>query len=904
MTLSDFESFFGKTAKLNYVGCDGKQRITKETFDKKGALKFIKNSEIMTRNNKSIGVIVPKGYVVVDIDEGKDAAKAVIKDLGIKTLILETKKGLHCFFKTRKNLERKIKILTPFGIKCDLLTAEKSYVILPPNNPNRKVYMKEPICSLPDKMQPLQGQKQSLFGLCEGDGRNDRLLSVLSSYAKKNPKANEDDFKLLAKLINKHVFADPLPEKELYFMLGSIDKYKLSDAKYTHVKYRDIDSSINALGMDIERLDSEGKNRFLIYNEKGKPVDIDHLNIADLLVESKRVCVVHNDIYMWKDGIYSEAGKEIRDLIKTLAGVTTVTKQSKVMEVYKSILDDVRLQAKPSDFDTDENLINFNNGVWDIQRGELLPHDPKYKFMHQIPHRLRKPIKDKFLFENKSYLRRFFKKTKISEENQEMILDFMAYTLTKNNNLRAFLALVGVGGTGKSALISFIQGLIGDENTSALSLHDVGKRFMAATLEGKLLNVCADNDTKALYQIDTIKRLTGGDTLMCEYKGRDPYPFTPYAKLCFSFNQMPRQLEEKSDAFYDRMRVVRMNNKIILDEKFVANFYGEAEYERVLWELVHRLPIKKIRKSEESLEEAKLARKRSDSVFDYLDEEFIRDEDKYCEKEFMFERYVAYCRKLGRNPHAYYLFFDYVFDYPDLTEVEIYDKSVGIYKKYIKGIQYKRRTYVDPEGLNMKPKDIKIKTDKEFRKELEQDWADLRAEKIQKDIENANKKRFFEESHRRRVEREEAQKAVGKFGVKMPITIDFSRVNAKSIVFAFDFRGIKEPKKTKERKKVKKATKPKKSIIFEFNFKGVRKPMIYEFNFKDVRKPIIFDFDFSQVKYPRIIRVREKYFIINFEGISGKAPRSLVYQFDFSSLRRKNGNGKRRGIKGNYRVRE
>ena len=79
----------------------------------------------------------------------------------------------------------------------------------------------------------------------------------------------------------------------------------------------------------------------------------------------------------------------------------------------------------------------------------------------------------------------------------------------------------GNGGTGKSVAVALIQHVIGNENTSSISLQDLNKRFYATGMYGKLLNICADIPCKAMDTTDVLKKAVGEDTLLCEKKGKD-----------------------------------------------------------------------------------------------------------------------------------------------------------------------------------------------------------------------------------------------------------------------------------------------------------------------------------------------------------------------------------------------
>ena len=84
---------------------------------------------------------------------------------------------------------------------------------------------------------------------------------------------------------------------------------------------------------------------------------------------------------------------------------------------------------------------------------------------------------------------------------------------------------------------------------------------------GKLLNACADIPCKAMENTDVLKKAVGEDTLIYEKKGQDAIHFHSYAKLLFSTNEMPQNLENKSDAFYRRLLILDMNRVVKSGEK-------------------------------------------------------------------------------------------------------------------------------------------------------------------------------------------------------------------------------------------------------------------------------------------------------------------------------------------------
>ena len=60
-------------------------------------------------------------------------------------------------------------------------------------------------------------------------------------------------------------------------------------------------------------------------------------------------------------------------------------------------------------------------------------------------------------------------------------------------------------------MVALIQHVIGNENTSSISLQDLNKRFYATGMYEKLLNACADIPCKAMNTTGVLKKAVGED---------------------------------------------------------------------------------------------------------------------------------------------------------------------------------------------------------------------------------------------------------------------------------------------------------------------------------------------------------------------------------------------------------
>lgn len=607
MQLAEFNNLIGGDS---YVRCNGKKRMDTAIVSQELA-------EAHIFSGGQIGWWVKSGYIIVDIDEGKEQALKIVKKLGLKTLMMKTPKGLHLYFKTDKEYPQRVGMVLPCGLKCDFRCANKGYVILPWGSENRTFNRCKQIVDLPIEFTPMMGRKESLLGLKEGDGRNATLFAHLMAY--KNRGATNDQIEKMADIINRITFNEPMAPSELGKIVENTKKYEAQQ---------------------------QGENPYLIYNAKGVPTGVNQRAICDYFVNKGDIFVLGNDCYQYRDGVYVEASSYVRNTIKDMIMVDHLITQSRIMDCYRLLIDDIRIQRDDSQLNYNKNLINFKNGVWDVTQNKLLPHDSKYLQTIQIPHEvgLYKPFTETRLYE-------FFKLTRLPKEDVKMLLKYMAYCMTLNHGLKTFMVLCGQSNTGKSVLLRFFETLIGRKNMSSLSMHDLSARFYPAELYGRLLNSCGDNGSLPLSSIENLKKITGGDPIMHEKKGATPFFFIPFCKLIFSFNQLPLQLEEKSNAFYKRMRILFMNNELHLNDEYVNDLCSNESVEETIPYLLSLLPVQEIPRTSKSDKLVESLRQDSDSIHAFIAKNCSIDQDAMIPKQALYEAYTQFCIDAGRECH-------------------------------------------------------------------------------------------------------------------------------------------------------------------------------------------------------------------------------------------------------------
>jgi len=352
-----------------------------------------------------------------------------------------------------------------------------------------------------------------------------------------------------------------------------------------------------------------------------------------------------DDIYYFDGRCFRRKGDTV---IKNLVGsyLKDLSTDHRKNETIGSIRD--RNYYNTNTFEVDLELINLRNGIYNIDTDKLLEHFPGVHFLNYLPVNYKKntdcPKFKKFLSEV------------ASKEDIPVIQEFFGYCLYRKYHFHKALLLYGDGRNGKSTLLNVLSTMLGKENVSAIELHSLcNERFQTSSLFGKLANIASEIQDKSLKASSMFKKLTGGDKdLSAEFKFKDLFKFTNYAKLLFSANRIP-QSEEDTLAYYSRWILIEFSH--IFDDtnkKTNPNLLDKLTTDKELsgifnWSLIglKRLLKKKKFSYKRSVEEVKnIYKSKGDSVYIFC-KEFIQPSIfvDYIAKQELYKRYEKWCIK-------------------------------------------------------------------------------------------------------------------------------------------------------------------------------------------------------------------------------------------------------------------
>ena len=253
-------------------------------------------------------------------------------------------------------------------------------------------------------------------------------------------------------------------------------------------------------------------------------------------------------------------------------------KMSQVREVLQMLLTDEN-SIRQTDLNADVDLINFRNGILKVTANEamLLPHSPKYRSTIQLACNYSEtetptPVFDQFLHTL----------TNGDESVKQLLLEYMGVCLSNipGGWLRKCLIMVGKGDTGKSQLKLLTERLLGADNHIGIDLDQIEARFGTGSIYGMRLAGSADMSFQSVKELRVFKMLTGGDSIMGEYKGQQSFSFVFNGVLWFCCNQLPTFGGDQGAWVYNRIMVVNCPNVIPpeqQDKQLLDKMYAERD---------------------------------------------------------------------------------------------------------------------------------------------------------------------------------------------------------------------------------------------------------------------------------------------------------------------------------------
>lgn len=330
--------------------------------------------------------------------------------------------------------------------------------------------------------------------------------------------------------------------------------------------------------------------------------------------------------------------------------------------------------------------ICLQNGMFNLRTYEMAPHDPDYFCTYALPVSF-DPDSQKTCARWMLYLQQ----TVQTPEAIAQLQEYLGYVLARHTKFEKCLLLVGPGSDGKSTFLKVMKELVGDENCAAVAFNDLEDQFQRSSLYNKLLNISTEVGAKAI-ESPYFKAITSGDPINAAFKHRNTFTFSPYCKLAFAANRLPRVLDN-SDGFFRRVLPVRFKRQFLDDDPDKDSELFEVLKEELseifAWAVVGLARLTENRKftgADETRAMMQDYRRINNPVLCYVEDQCIVDEDAEISKADIYDDYKSYCGKNGYTQMNRENFFREL--YVAVSNLKQYQhRDNGAPKRYIKGIK-------------------------------------------------------------------------------------------------------------------------------------------------------------------------------------------------------------------------
>lgn len=236
----------------------------------------------------------------------------------------------------------------------------------------------------------------------------------------------------------------------------------------------------------------------------------------------------------------------------------------------------------------------------------------------------------------------------VGKDNVKTLYEILAYCVFPSYPINRIFCFIGSGMNGKSKFLELLRKFIGSDNCCSTELDTLlTSRFEITRLHKKLVCQMGETDFNEMSKTSILKKLSGGDLIGFEYKGKDHFEDINYAKILIATNNLP-STTDKTIGFYRRWMIIDFPNQFS-EKKDVLLDIPDEEYEALAVKSVNilrELLEKREFTNEGSVEERiKKYEDHSNPLEKFLREYTIEDYDGYVWKHDFYEKLRSWCRE-------------------------------------------------------------------------------------------------------------------------------------------------------------------------------------------------------------------------------------------------------------------
>jgi P4 family phage/plasmid primase-like protien len=313
-----------------------------------------------------------------------------------------------------------------------------------------------------------------------------------------------------------------------------------------------------------------------------------------------------------------------------------------------------KLEVLVEAFDRLPNHVNCQNGVLNLQNGELDQHDPQQRFTYCIP----------IAYHSKAQSETWDNFIKGVVGGGQAVLDYLqqalGYTLTGQTNEECLFYLYGPTRSGKGTLTEILMALMSrplsaeaDFNTFTARRDGDSNNFDLAPLKPARAVFASESERYQRLNPAKIKQLTGGNYVYCSFKHRDHFNYRPQYKLWLSSN-WPVNGDVDDDALWGRVRVIDFPNSFLgREDKLLKLKLKQPEHLQAafVWMVQGAIKWYHAPNGLETPAEVNMAttrqREEADAVQSWLDENCEQDLTAWESNAEVYSNYERWCKSNG-----------------------------------------------------------------------------------------------------------------------------------------------------------------------------------------------------------------------------------------------------------------
>ena len=209
----------------------------------------------------NIGVSIPEGVVVIDVDSSEALSRIrKIPEWDENTLTVKTPRGWHFYWRVDNDMPQIVGSNPILGKGVDTRTGGRGYVVGPGSQIDGREYTvinrPDEIARIPEGLEAVLQERpveEGIFKVEEGE-RNHQMARMAGGLF--STRATDDAILGVLKALNKLVFSPPLPDKEVRSIWNSIRKKRLTVGEAVFVEEYEstedkVEACLKALGRKV-----------------------------------------------------------------------------------------------------------------------------------------------------------------------------------------------------------------------------------------------------------------------------------------------------------------------------------------------------------------------------------------------------------------------------------------------------------------------------------------------------------------------------------------------------------------------------------------------------------------------------------------------------------------------------